>query len=301
MPPRAALSFALLSAMLAAPSAPLLAQAAAPAPQRILGAVTAIQGNAVTVQPEGASAVTVQLTPQTRLLRTAPGETTLKNATPMQPADLAVGDRVLVRPTPDGAAALLIAMKQGDIAQHHQQESAAWQHGVFGIVQTAEAGAITLKAQGNAPPVVIHLTPATAVRRYAPDSTSFADTRKSTPAAIHPGDQVRARGTRGEAGIEADEVVAGSFRDIAGTVLSADPSAGALTLTNLVTKKPETLHLDPNTQMRKLPPDLAARLARKPTGEAHPDTGAEPPRSREAELLQSAPSISLTSKRAMPS
>ncbi len=213
----------------------------------------------------GAAPVTVPVTAQTRLLRTAPGETTLKNAAPLDLTDLAVGDRVLIRPAADGSAATLIAMKGSDIAQKREGESADWQRrGVAGIVDTADAGTITLKAQGGAPATTIHATATTVVRRYAPGSVSFADTVKGTLADIRPGDQLRARGSRDDSGaVTAEEIVAGSFRNVTGTVLSVDPAAHTLTLTDLATKKPETLHLEPTAQLRKLPPELAARLARR--------------------------------------
>ena len=285
---------------------------AAPANTRILGTVTAIGAGSLTVHQESvgdiAGDVSVAITPQTRLLRTAPGEKTLKNATPMQVGDLAVGDRVLIRPTSEGdpahpTAGILIAMKQGDIAQAHEQDSADWQRrGVAGIVASVQpidtGGSITLRPQAGAPPVVIHTTSATVVRRYAPDSTSFADTHKAALADIHPGDQLRARGAKDAAGVSAEEIVAGSFRNIAGTVLGTNASANTVSLTDLATKRPITLHLDANTQLRKLSPEVAARLAHRGNAERNPGAGQEAgsrPRGAggEAQLLQRAPTITL--------
>ncbi len=322
---RPRLRTSLFSAALLFTTGSVLAQGAAPsssqaAPARILGTVTAVSDGKVTVQQEGASTgeISVAITPETRLLRTAPGEKSLKNAAPMPVSDLAVGDRVLIRPTGDPAhptASILVAIKQADISQAHEEQSADWQRrGVAGVVQSldAAAGTITLRAQGPAAPLVIHTTPATAVRRYAPDSTSFADTRKSALADIHPGDQLRARGAKDAAGndIAAEEIVAGSFRNIAGTVLSTDPAANTISLTDLATKRPVTLHLEASTQLRKLPPELAARMAHR--GAKGAGTGSEkspgaasqagseaaagtPERGAggETALLQRAPSITL--------
>ena len=323
---RLKLRTALFTTALTLAAAPLLAQGppvaapgsqAAPAGARILGTVTAVSGDKITVQQEGASTgeISVALTPQTRLLRTAPGEKNLRNATPMQAADLAVGDRVLIRATGDPdhpSAGILVAMKQGDISQAHVQDSADWQRrGVSGIVQSADpaAGTITLRAQGGAAPLVIHTTPATVVRRYAPDSTSFADAHKAALADIHPDDQLRARGAKDATGtgIAAEEIVAGSFRNIAGTVLSTDPSASTISLTDLATKRPVTLHLEATTQLRKLPPEMAARMARRaasrgdsggaagatPPADAHPGEPSRGGAGETAMLLQRAPSITL--------
>ncbi len=317
---------ALFTTALTLAAGPLLAQSppaaatggqAAPAGARILGTVTAVSEDKVTVQQEGATTgeISVALTPQTRLLRTAPGEKNLKNATPMQAADLAVGDRVLIRATGDPdhpSAGILVAMKQGDISQAHEQDSADWQRrGVSGIVQSANpaSGTITLRAQGGAAPLVIHTTPATVVRRYAPDSTSFADAHKAALADIHPDDQLRARGAKDATGtsVSAEEIVAGSFRNIAGTVLSSDPSANTVSLTDLATKRPVTLHLEATTQLRKLPPEMAARMARRaasrgdsggaagatPPADAHPGEPSRGGAGETAMLLQRAPSITL--------
>ena len=340
--------YGVVSLVLLSPAMPLRAQtasapAAAGAPtQRILGTVSALGDGSVTVHRENGGEngsggdIVVTLTAQTRLLRTVPGATSLKDATPLQKEDLAVDDRVLIRPSPSAGdpahpvATVLVAMKGSDIAQAHAQESAQWQrNGASGIVQTvktiqmvqtvqtpdAPGSEITLRASGSAQPVVIHATAATVVRRYAPESTAFADAHKSTLADVHPGDQLRARGTKSADGlsVDAQEIVVGTFRNIAGTVLGTDPGANSLSVTDLATKKPITLHLGPGAQLRKLPPEMAARLAHReaPAGApaaapaasgAAPDNSATPPgdtrprtggRGDAASLLGRAPVITL--------
>ena len=247
------------------------AQASPAASDRVLGTVTATAAASVTVHTASSGDITVSLTPQTRLLRAAPGEKSLKDAATITPGDLSVGDRVLIRLAAGGDAAhpsadILVAMKQGDIQQAHARETADWQrNGVAGIAESLDpaAGTITLKAQKGVGAIVIHTTLGTIFRRYAPDSTAFADSKPSTLADIHAGDQVRARGPKeeSETAIDAEEVVAGSFRNIAGTVLRTDPSANTITLKDLATKKSVTLSLDASTQLRKLPPEMAERLA----------------------------------------
>ncbi len=309
MPLRATLRHALLYMAFALPAPALLAQIApgASASQnrvvsRVMGTVAAVSADSVTVRTEGASAGTVTLpfTPATRVLRATPGATSLRDATPIQPSDLSVGDRVLIRPDAQGAAGVVVAMKGADIAQKREGESAAWQSGVAGIVQGVDPGGetVTLRATGGAPPEVVHRTPATVVRRYAPASTSFADATKGSFADIHPGDQLRARGERAAEVITAEEIIVGSFRNVAGVVLNADPTANTLTLTNLQTKKPETLHLTPATQLRRLPPELASRLAQRGKGQPQQPSG-EPADSEHrrgggaSNLLEHAPTTTL--------
>ena len=306
----------LLSAGLANATNLSNAQAQGPAGQaakpgnNLLGTVTAQSAESLTIRLESGTEAMIAITPQTRLLRTAPGEKTLKGATMLHMEDLATGDRVLILRATPGAdathfnAAAVVAMKQGDIAQAHASQSEDWQRrGVGGIVKTigsspaGEAGAsqsagpaagsavssIATIVVGTAQPgrtLSIQVTPATTIRRYAPDSVNFADAKTATLADIHPGDQLRARGERSADGVEvsAVEIVAGSFRNVAGTITAIDAAQNTVTVTDLATKKPVTLKLTAETQMRKLPLEMAQRLAARTsqTGDVGRSGGSAP-------------------------
>ena len=82
--------------------------------------------------------------------------------------------------------------------------------------------------------VKIIVAKTTVVRRYAPDSIKFDDAKPATFAEIKLGDQLRARGDRTPDGnqVNAQEIVTGTFRNIAGTVVSSDPSKNTLTVTD---------------------------------------------------------------------
>jgi hypothetical protein len=66
------------------------------APARHIGAIKAIAGNAITLTPDSGPEIAVTVQAATRVVRIAPGEKTLKNATAVQLQDLQVGDRILV-------------------------------------------------------------------------------------------------------------------------------------------------------------------------------------------------------------
>lgn len=242
------------------------AQSSAPS-NRILGSVTAIEGNSLTVKPDSGDATTVTVSDTARLLRTAPGAKTLAGATPIQLSDLAVGDRVLVVLAPSAEtpiATTIIAMKQADIAQKQHAEEADWQRrGIGGLVKAVDAAAGTVTIAAGPRTIVIHATPKTIVRRYSPESIKFSDAKPSTLDQIHPGDQLRARGERSADGTEvtADEIVAGSFRNISGTVVSVNAGANTVTVMDLATKKPVVIHVSTDSQMHKLPPAVAQGLA----------------------------------------
>ena len=67
---------------------------------------------------------------------------------------------------------------------------------------------------------------------------------------IKPGDQVRARGTKSADGSEfaADEIVSGTFRNLAGIITAIDASAQTITLTDLISKKPVVVKITAQSQ-----------------------------------------------------
>jgi hypothetical protein len=71
-------------------------------------------------------------------------------------------------------------------------------------------------------------------------------------------------------------VVSGSFRNIAGTVTSTDAANDTITVTDLATKKPVTLRITADSQLRKLPLMVAQRIALRLRG-ASPDGGTDAP------------------------
>jgi hypothetical protein len=258
------------------------AQAPAPNPlsasSRPVGTVKAISGNSVTLATDAGAEITVTVQDSTRLVKTAPGQKDLTGATAIQLKDLQVGDRILVRGTPSEdsksiAATAIIVMKKSDIEQRQANERADWQkRGVGGLVTAVDpvSGTITISSaalSGNKS-IAIHTSKDTTIRRYAPDSVKFDDAKLATLDQIQAGDQLRARGDRNPDGTEltAQEIVSGSFRNIAGTVISTDAAANTLTVTDLKTKKPVTVKLTPDSQFRKLPPMMAQIIAARMNG-----------------------------------
>lgn len=239
-------------------------------PTRVVGTLTAINGKSLTVKPDSGVPTTVTVSERARILRSAPGAKTVASATPIQLTGLAVGDRVLmaVRPAPDGSgpvATVIIAMTQSDVAKEHLAEEEDWQRrGVGGIAKAVDpaAGTVTIATNQNRS-LTIQTTPKTVIRRYAPGSVQFADAQLATLDQIHPGDQVRALGNRSADGreVQADEIVAGTFRNIAGSVISVDPSTNTVTVKDLATKKPVVVHVNAESQLHKLPDTMAQTLA----------------------------------------
>ena len=159
-------------------------------------------------------------------------------------------------------------MKHTDLEAHQQHEREDWQkRGIGGLVSAVDpaAGTITIgvSALGSTTNVTVQITKSTVIRRYSPDSVKFDEAKPGTLAEIKPGDQLRARGTRNAAGTEfvAEEIVSGSFRNIAGTVSSIDAAANTVSIMDLITKQSVVVKISSESQVRKLPAEMAQRIA----------------------------------------
>jgi hypothetical protein len=247
---------------------------------RPVGPIKSISGNSITLTTDTGTDVNIVIQESARLVRVAPGQKDLKDAAPIQLQDLQVGDRLFVRGklADDGKsvlAASVIAMKKTDIAEKQAHEREEWQrHGVGGLVNSVDANngaiAITTNALGPNKDVLIHISKDTILRRYAPDSVKFDDAKLGPLSEIVAGDQLRARGTRSSDGQElsADEIVSGSFRNIAGPITAIDPGASTISVQDLLSKKTIALKITADSQLRKLPPPMAQRIAMRLKGAA---------------------------------
>jgi hypothetical protein len=240
---------------------------------RQLGTIKAIKGSTITLTTDAGKDIDVVVADSARIVSVEPGQKDLKGAIPLQLKDLQVGDRILVRGQPSAdaksfAAAGVIAMKHTDLEAKKQHERDEWQkHGIGGLVSAVDpaSGTITIGvgSLGAAKTVAVQTTKATVIRRYSPDSVKFDDAKPSALDKISPGDQVRARGVRSADGttFAADEIVAGSFRNIAGTISAIDAAANTVSVTDLITKQPVVVKISAESQIRKLPPEMAQRIA----------------------------------------
>ena len=240
---------------------------------RRIGTIKAINGKLLTLAPDSGAAITVSVQDAARILRIAPGETNLKNASPIQFQDLQVGDRILVagRTSEDArsmVASSVLVMKRVDVEARQQQEWQEWQkRGIGGLVSAVDPAsgsvAISVMAFGGAKTVTVRTSKSTVIRRYAPNSVKFEDAKLSTLAEIQPGDQLLARGDRsaGGTGLRADEIVSGSFRNVAGIVTSVDASTGAISVQDLLGKKAVQVKITQDSQLRSIPPEMAQRIA----------------------------------------
>jgi hypothetical protein len=265
--------------------------AASPAakPVTFLGTVQTLSGSTITVKNDAGVTMQVTVEDNARLLRVEPGQKTLAGASPFSLTDLQAGDRVMARgaANADGKsldATMLVAIKGADIAQKQERERDDWQkHGTGGLVKAVDpaAGTVTVSSgAGGTRTTVIHASATTIVRRYAPGSVKFDQAVKSTLDQIKPGDQLRVRGTRSADGatLEAEEIVSGSFLNLAGPIQAVNADASTITVTDTATKKPVILSVTPDSEVKKLDPAVAQRLAARMGGGGakRPDGSAAP-------------------------
>jgi hypothetical protein len=228
--------------------------------------------------------VSVTVSDSTKFLIVPPGSKNLSAATPGSIVDAATGDKALVTgKVGDTAGSLnavrIILMKSADIEKVHQADAAAWARGGGGIVKSVDAATGVITISSGMRTISVQTTPTTIFRRYSDGSIKFEDAVQSTVSAIQPGDQMRVRGTRSadNASIAADEIVTGAFKNFSGIIASIDSTAGTITLKDLTTKKTVVVAVTPNSDVRRLPLQMANMLAMRMRGGAAGAGGAGAP------------------------
>ena len=215
----------------------------------------------------------------------------MKNPTKISLGDIAVGDRVVARgPLSEDkksvAASSVVVMAKEELAKKHEAEHAEWRkRGVSGVITALHPDTkqitISVRSREGLKPIIIPASGSVDMRRYAPDSVRFSDAKPSSFADLKVGDQVRALGNKSEDGTQLtpEFVVSGSFRNVAATVISVDPATKTIRVTDLDTKKPALVRIEPDSNLRKLTPEIANMLARRlKGGEAAGPGGPDAPR-----------------------
>ncbi len=284
----------------------LVAQQPAPAPApgsaaRALGTVKTVDGSKFTLTTDAGTDVQIAIQDAARIVKIPPGQKDLRNAVPLQLHDIEVGDRLLVggKLADDGKTVLattVIVNKRAEIEQYKQQQEEDWQkRGIGGLVSAVDAtgGTITISTTvaGAKKTVTIQVSKITIIRRYAPDSVKFENAQPSTLDRIQPGDQVRARGaiSADGASFAADEIVSGAFHNISGTIASIDPAKGTLSVKDLATKKVFVIEVTADSEVRRLPPFIAQRIAMRLKGVTPGGPSGGPPPSNAGGAANSGP------------
>lgn len=259
-------------------SAALCAYAQAP-PSRAIGSVTSVDAAAkqFNLKTDAGENVSVALQDRTSYYKVGL-DLDMKKAVKITLADIAAGDRVAARGAMSEdkktlSATSVVVMSQADVAKKHEAEEADWKsRGVSGVITSINPDAkdlvISVRTREGQKPLIVAVSGKEDMRRYAPDSIRFSDAKPSTFADLKVGDQVRVLGNKNEDGtrIAPEYIVSGSFRNVAAQVISIDPAAKIIKVTDLDTKKPALVKIEPDSKMHRLPPSLANILAMRLKG-----------------------------------
>jgi len=254
---------------------PAFAQSAAPANDQVKGAITGVnlQARQIAVTTEKGDAVQIATTDRTILLRMPAGVTDPKQFVKIELPAIAAGDKVLAVGKLSADKKTLEAAKvffliKSDIAEIHKQEDEDWvKRGTSGVVSAADAAARSFTVKVGSKELAVQLSDKTDVRRYSADSFKSTDAKPGSLAEIKVDDQVRVLGNKNAEGdkIAAERVFFGTFRRISATIESIDAPANEIKVKDLAVKKPKplTVRLDPDSQIKRLAPEVAAFLARR--------------------------------------
>ncbi|MEO8369653.1 MAG: hypothetical protein ABI806_10660 [Candidatus Solibacter sp.] len=234
-------------------------------PKPILGTVTGFKPFEILLKSDSGENVATRFGADTEVMLVPPGERDFSKATRAEVTDILAGDRVMasyVAGMPEARRIVLITSR--DISKRNEAEKLDWQvRGINGLALSHNGNEVTVLVrtpEGNHEAVVT-VTGKTNIRRYAPDSIKFTQAVSSTVAEIAAGDQVRARGAKSEDGktLVADDVVFGTFLTRMGAITAVRRDQNEIDIQDVTTKKPFTIHIAGDSQMKKMP-DLRAMM-----------------------------------------
>ena len=243
--------------------------------EHVLGTITQVDSAAhtITVKDDKTSTEYLISVAQTRtLLKVVPGAKDLKEATRITSDDLSVADRVDIRGVkdPPGANAItarsVVLMSARELQRQHQAEANAWENSIAGTVTSVDSTSRTLMLATKNPEgskvVTVKVPTTTQLTRYSPLSPRMPSASQFSE--IEPGDQARVIGQKGQDDrlVTAEKIYSGAFRTVAGTLISISGDGKTIQLRDLDKKQPVMISLTPNSSIRKLPPEMASRLAR---------------------------------------
>lgn len=267
--------------------APMHAQApAAPRYVSIIGTIEKIDtaAKSFALKTDKGEEPTVKFDDRTQFLMLPAGEKDTKKATRAAAADVSAGDRVIARMRADdttGLPAVFVYFeKKTDLAQLKKKTDDEWQtQSVYGTVKSVDPAAkkIVIAARGGfGPPKDMTLDASGSVEferfsltsgKYEPSSAGL------TP--IQTGDQVRLIGQKNadQTEIKLEAIQSATFKSLPVTVKSVDTAAGTIAATDLTTKKPITINVKPDTQLKRLDDATALLMARRLNPTFQNDTG----------------------------
>jgi hypothetical protein len=244
------------------------------------GTVTAIDAKAgqVTIKTDKGDSLTFTATDRTQILHAQAGVSDPKQWTKMAVGEIAAGDDVVAyyRGAIDAKPLLatsLVVRTKADLSALEKNQLEDWKkRGTTGNVSAVDAAAHTITLKVGQRTVTVQTNDKTKFMRYSLDSAKPADAKASSLAEVKVGDQANVLGNKSEDGntVTGEQVYAGTFRQLAATIVSINVEKGEMEVRDLAdkSKKPAPLfiRITPDTTMKKLPEQMATMLARRYQG-----------------------------------
>jgi hypothetical protein len=255
------------------------ARAQAPAAPRYVSVIGTIEkvdsaAKTFTLKTDKGEESTLKFDEKTQFLNLPAGEKDTKKATRAAAADVSPGDRVIARMRAEDATGLPAVFfyfeKKTDLAQRQKKTEEEWQtQSVYGTVKSVDPAAksVVIAVRGGfGPPkdVTLDATGSVEYQRFSLDSGKYEPSSAGL-ALIQTGDQVRLLGQKNadQTQIKLEAIQSATFKSLPVTVKSVDSAAGTIVATDLTTKKPITVNIKPDTQLKRLDDATALLMARR--------------------------------------
>ena len=257
----------------------------ATAADRVLGEITAVDAahKQLTLKTAAGNSVLVKTDEKTSYRRVPPGETTMDHAITIAFADIAVGDKTIVRGRVEAdnvAAQALIVVSGSEIAQKREATREDWKkRGIKGTIVGINPGTKGLMVRMMTPtgpaPIRINTEKTARFLRYGPDAVTLEDAKPSTFDELEFGDSIRALGNKSEDGrmFFAEEIITGSFQMVGGLITEVNKETGEIKITDVKTKQPFTVIVRSDSKLRRLPPPLLKQMEESMANAPAPGAG----------------------------
>jgi hypothetical protein len=278
---------------------------------RPIGVVVSIDARVkrISLKTDAGPEMGIEFQDTTRFLRVVPGSQDLSGAARITLSDVSPGDRILVRGRSEANSFLadtIIVMSRADLAKKQEAERADWERrgiggGITALDLTSREATIRVGDVKSSKTVVLQLPSDVKLRRYSLDSVRFSDARASRLEELKIGDQVKARGTRSEDGARflVEELVSGSFRDFAATVVAVDVERGTIQVMDLAAKHRVEARVLPASMLRRLSPALVQILSARISSGETSGGSKESNNGRDLQtMIEALPSLSLAELKA---
>ena len=253
---------------------PVIAQISSPPAdkaslQSLIGSVLKINqdNREISVKTAEGQTVNIKVTEKATFARIKPTDKTLEKATQITIRDIIPNSRILARgemskDTNEFAAQMIVVVAEDNAAPTNSDRTNI--QGVVSRIDIAKKE-ITIKGFIASTPREITINASSTninFRRYAANSIKFNDSLPSGFENIKVGDQLKGTGKLSIEGLSfsPETIISGTFRTIGGSILSIDLSDKVITVSDMQSRQPIKIKIDPEINLKKLTTEKSKEL-----------------------------------------